>query len=270
MVMQLTAIPHLRWGVPPGTSAIAKVGRGEGEMVNTINIWINNYNRLTTTRALAAYFDDVSDCRVIVIDNASTYPPLLDWYRGCSYEVVRLEENLGHLAPWRTGLVRRRSKRGLYAVTDPDLDLTACPKDLLNVLELGLRRYPDRRKAGLGLEIGDLPACFPWRRKIRTHSARFWSSPLDDLFFDAPVDTTFALYRSGVSYLQDRRWSVKNCLRTNYPYIARHVPWYLDPRDLSEEERYYCEHANGSSNIAKCVREFGEPRSQRPRKRNLP
>ena len=221
-------------------------------------VWINNFNRLTTTRALVESLGRIPRARAVILDNASTYPPLLDWYDEAPCEVIRLDSNLGHLAPWLSGAVAGTSG-DFYAVTDPDLDLSACPADLLEVLRLGLERYPDRIKAGLGLVIGDLPACYPWRDDVIRHESVFWSQPLDDRFFAASVDTTFALYRAGHDYLGEG-WRYDPSLRTKEPYVARHLPWYLDPFHLDGEERYYFEHASGSSSLALRIRESDDPR----------
>lgn len=38
--------------------------------------------------------------------------------------------------------------------------------------------------------------------------------------------------------------SIKNAIRTDMPYSARHMPWYLDKNNLSDEEFYYIKHCN--------------------------
>ena len=58
--------------------------------------------------------------------------------------------------------------------------------------------------------------------------------------FRADIDTTFALYRP----LDRRRHGEGRALRTGPPYVARHLPWYLDSSNLSAEDAYYREHAD--------------------------
>jgi hypothetical protein len=41
----------------------------------------------------------------IIVDNASTYPPLLSWYETNPCKVIRLSINCGHRAPWEQGCV---------------------------------------------------------------------------------------------------------------------------------------------------------------------
>ena len=52
----------------------------------------------------------------------------------------------------------------------------------------------------------------------------------------APIDTTFALYRpniKGGAFFHDFM------IRTGGQYQAKHLPWYNDDDNLTEEERYY-------------------------------
>ena len=58
--------------------------------------------------------------------------------------------------------------------------------------------------------------------------------------FVAPVDTTFAAYRPGEPF------GKKPAVRTGHPYLARHLAWYVDTGNLTEEESYYREHASSA------------------------
>lgn len=210
----------------------------------TIPIYINNFNWLTWTRELASFFDDVAGVEVIIIDNASTYPPLLEWYdTQCRYRVVRLEYNHGCHAPWTSGTVlpreEHRSQFGsdYYIVTDPDLNFTGCPKDVVNVLVEGYERYPEITKVGVSLEIDDLPTDSLIGKPAAEWESQFWQRRRDSQFFDAGVDTTFGLYGAGVP-------CVGNCLRSDRPYTVRHEPWYLTSANLTEEHRFYFQNAS--------------------------
>jgi hypothetical protein len=198
-----------------------------------IPIYINNRNYLTSTRALVEFLREIKGACPIIVDNDSTYRPLLEWYEQCSVDVVRVR-NLGPRAPWMIHHPLMESCL-YYAVTDADLDLSGVPLDVLDVLRSGLECYPDRIKAGLSLEIEDLPdkASTPL---IQAWESRYWRQRLDARWWDADIDTTFALYRSG------REWTgIRPALRAARPYTARHRPWY---RIDSEESRYYEAHAD--------------------------
>ena len=66
-----------------------------------------------------------------IIDNQSTYPPLLEYYTRLPYPVYMLNKNVGHLSLWETGIFKQ-FKDSYYAYTDSDLEiLPNCPDCLL-------------------------------------------------------------------------------------------------------------------------------------------
>jgi len=189
---------------------------------------IITYNRLHLPKRMADFLFD-HGISPVFIDNNSDYPPLLEYYDKTRYEVIRMKENHGYKVVWEQDLLKQLNITGSYIVTDPDLDLTGIPYDFLKVLEQGLIRYPQYDKCGFSLEINDLP---PTDFCPAGYEKQFWQRPLDDMYFDAPIDTTFALYK--VPYHSFK------ALRTNRPYTSRHMPWYyFDFEDMPEDEQYY-------------------------------
>ena len=187
---------------------------------------IITYNRLTLPVSLANFVAQ-RGCEPVFVDNHSDYPPLLEYYNNSSYQVLRMPDNYGHKVVWTHNVLGILGIKGNYIVTDPDLDLTNIPDDFLQVLEEGLRRYPQYDKCGFSLEINDIP-----NQVTKDWEAQFWQHPLDPQYFHADIDTTFALYRAPFTSL--------NAIRTNRPYTAHHRPWYYDLVDkLPEDELYY-------------------------------
>lgn len=195
-------------------------------------IFVNNFNRLTSTRALAEWAAGLAGARVVILDNGSDWGPLLEWYARCPFEVRHLGGNRGHRAPWTCGAVAGVTTPH-YVVTDPDLDLSGCPSDLLEVLAQGLAQHRWATKAGVALETSDIPEGYPSRAFILATERAYWQRRVDGRFFKAPVDTTFALYRTGAEP------SCGPALRSDRPYVARHLPWYVTPESLDDEERHY-------------------------------
>lgn len=213
----------------------------------TIPIYINNYNWLTWPQALAEFFADIPQTEVIFVDNASTYPPLLDWYENeCPFKVIRLDTNSGPYAAWKKGaILPSHIHRGLfgseyYVVTDPDLSLEGCPKDVLERLIDGIERFPTANKVGLSLENENLPENSLLGMEAIRWEQKFWRNRFDDQFYKAAIDTTFALYSINTPQRKAMQ-NNQNALRSDRPYTARHLPWDLRPDNLSEEQLYYFE-----------------------------
>jgi hypothetical protein len=108
-----------------------------------------------------------------------------------------------------------------------------CPADAVEYFQWLLLRYPAFDQAGFGLRIDDLPEHFPHRDAVRTWEAPYWQTELEPGVYTAHIDTTFAVYRPGTGY------KVTEALRTGHPYLARHLPWYRDPRRPDAETAYY-------------------------------
>ena len=188
------------------------------------------YNRLTLPMKMADWLAE-RGVDPILLDNNSDYEPLLEYYETCPHEVIRLKNNYGCRAAWDVNLLDlpRIGKR--FIMTDPDLDLSGIPDNFLEVLEEGLKRYPQFSKCGFSLDINDLPEN-DYTNVVRTHEMQFWQKPLDDMYYEADVDTTFALCTA-------RKFTYTS-LRTNRPYMAKHIPWYYQKKaELPDDEQYY-------------------------------
>ncbi|WP_418982904.1 glycosyltransferase [Alistipes sp.] len=201
-----------------------------------IPIIINNYNRLEYPRRLIDYLTARGYDNIYIIDNHSTYPPLLKWYAECPFNVIRLKENVGYLSFNKTA-VHKMFADQYFVYTDPDvLPAEECPDDFLEYFYRLLQRYPEAAKVGFSLKIDDLPDHFADKKHVIAWESRFWEKPVEPDVYEADIDTTFALYRPNFP-VGSGRWGMR--LRTGGRYTARHLPWYIDSEHLSEEERYY-------------------------------
>lgn len=205
-------------------------------------IIINNRNRLTYLKQLIHSLTERGYHNIYILDNDSSYLPLLEYYKETPYHVIFLKKNVGYRALWETEVFKQFS-HDYYVYTDSDLELVEeCPADFLVVMHylLNQKRYKGIGKVGLSLLIHDLPDHFKGKAGVLAWEAKFWEQGVEKLAFSAPVDTTFALYRPkayGTARIP--------ALRMNFPYSARHLPWYERTQDLTEEQQYYYKHAEG-------------------------
>jgi len=200
----------------------------------TTPIIINNFNRLRYLQRLLAALSARGYENVYVIDNCSTYEPLLRYYRDSGLRVFRLDVNVGYLALWTTP-VGANFVGGYYVYTDVDIEpAPECPDDFIAHFRDVLSRYPDVGKVGFGLETDDLPASYDLRDQVVEHERGLLVDLVEPGLYRAPIDTTFALYRPGA---EGGAWIPS--IRTDRPYLARHLPWYTDSSHLDDEEIYY-------------------------------
>lgn len=209
--------------------------------VHQIPIIINSFNRLTTLKRLVASLEKRGYTNIYILDNCSSYPPLLEWLRTTPYEVIHLPDNLGFKALWRHKPSRKRFCSDYYIYTDADVELDEeCPDDILErMFEVLDKRYPNAFKVGPSIRIDDLPDCYDHKQEVIEWESRFFTRAEGNELFRAPIDTTFALYRPRIGL--SRRPSLES-YRMAAPYQIRHLPWYEDTQNLTDEERYYKEH----------------------------
>jgi hypothetical protein len=200
-----------------------------------IPIIINNRNRLTYMLRLITWLEKNDYKNIYIIDNDSSYPPLLEYYKSTPYKVFRLKENSGHLALWKTGIFKL-FQHDYYVYTDPDVvPVEECPSDVLSYFVELLNKYDSIEKVGFGLKIDDLPLQYEGREKVIDWEKKYWLNEVEKNVFDSELDTTFALYRP---YTNGAKW-VQKAFRTGGKYVARHLPWYENSSAPAEEDIYY-------------------------------
>lgn len=200
-----------------------------------VPVVINNFNRVIVLEQLVDWLRRAGMRRIYILDNASTYPPVLDYYRRIEgVTVVPLGKNIGFRALWRSRFFLSVAQH-YYVYTDPDvLPVQECPLDVVLHLHQVLMRFADKQKAGLGLKIDDLPDCYTRKNDVVQWEQKYWQRELAPGVFDAPVDTTFALYRPWAR----GGWWIPS-VRTGGPLLLRHMPWYADSNAPDDEERFY-------------------------------
>lgn len=208
--------------------------RNDSRNFYDIPIFIVSFNRLSHLEKLIERLESMGYTNIKIIDNASTYLPLLEFYNKTPYEVFRMEENMGHMVFWKSNLFDEYRK-DLYVLTDPDVfPIENCPKDFLEKFYMYLKNFPRIKKVGFSLKIDDIPKdaklyndIIKWEKPYNLFHIPFCQACASD------IDTTFALYLP--DYLDISRHFI-TAIRTNYPYQARHMPWYVRVNSVPTDE----------------------------------
>ncbi|MBR4383106.1 MAG: tetratricopeptide repeat protein, partial [Selenomonadaceae bacterium] len=101
-----------------------------------VPIFINARDRFGIMKRMIDWLLDAGYRKLIILDNRSTYPPLLEYYSALEsdsrFKVIRLEKNFGYKAIWLSGILERLKISTPYVYTDPDLlPVENCPKDFI-------------------------------------------------------------------------------------------------------------------------------------------
>lgn len=212
--------------------------------MSKIKVFVTMFNRLQKPKKFIEYLADTG-CEPILIDNNSTYPPLLEWYDDCPFKVHRFKINYRERVFWDSKLFNEYKDK-YYVVTDHDLSIEGIPNDYIEVLINGLDLNPNVTKCGLSLKIDDL-SDNEYTNHVKRFEGVYWHDKDNVGNYIAGVDTTFAVYDRD---RQNPGWDHGNkfffATRTPPPYTAKHLPWYLTKEDVlkDEDEKYYHIHCN--------------------------
>jgi len=208
----------------------------------SVPIIINSFNRLGYLKRQVKYLLDNEYTNIYIIDNNSTYLPLLEFYKESKLNVFYLSDNVGYLALWQSPVFDYFSDE-YYVYTDSDVvPDESTPNDFIKVFAALLDKYSFLDKVGFSLKIDDLPEESKLTIAIVEHELKFWVYGIGNAFYFSPIDTTFALYRPNAK----GGWWL-NSGRTQQPYVAQHLPWYEDEKSLSEDDSFYYNSTNKST-----------------------
>lgn len=209
-----------------------------------IPVYICNRNRLDGGfRRLVEWLLKIGMTKVIVIDNQSTFPPLLAYYKemGDKLDVRVQDANIGPRGFWERGYHTAIDTPYIY--TDCDLvPADTCPDGVIEMMLDALGKTEPAtvdggRKVGVGLRIDNLPDHFCKKDLVIKWESQFWRGERVSYApaFFASVDTTFAMYhpKQGFTYTG---------MRLDNPFVFEHVPWYSDESKPTEEDTFYKEH----------------------------
>jgi hypothetical protein len=216
--------------------------------------FIPAFNNPTYVRGILTQLSRFPGLKPVILDNASSYGPLLDLYaevdagRWDDARVIRLGCNAGPRAVWYNLTPMPR----YFCITDPDLEFNEnLPTDFLSYLMMLTETYTIG-KAGFALSLDDKELMLENRFRhceglmtIREAEARHWqvalppvASPGDrtsDPLYYATIDTTFALYNKKY-FDPDNPF---DAVRVAGRYACRHLPWYKNNGLSEDEEAFY-------------------------------
>jgi len=195
-----------------------------------LTIVINNRNRLSTTKKLV---DDLlyrDSTNIIIIDNESSYQPLLEWYKTLPSNIrILYSLNYGHHALFQSNVLNDIPEEWCF-YTDADIQLNPnMPKDYQQIM-FNLAHQYNYKKIGLALQIDDLPDHYALKEQVIRNESHWWENKIIENVYRADTDTTFCLIKKCDQF---------DSLRIAGDFTAKHMPWYLDLDNLSDEEQYY-------------------------------
>ena len=219
---------------------------------HSIPVIIINYNQLENLRNLVDFLQERKVENIIIIDNKSDYPPLLQYYENIKLEVTIefMQENYGHLVFFNNKHLQEKYGKGYYFLTDADiLPNPNLPSNFIEIMIKKMDRYFDKiLKIGFALDLETIPDTYPLKEKVCNWENRFWSNQIEKDVYIADIDTTFALYKPKYPL----KFNVHpdhfyKAIRLAGNFTCKHMGWYLDPKNLTEEQIHYMKTSSTSN-----------------------
>lgn len=211
---------------------------------STIPIFIISYNQYTFVKSMVEQLQKYST-NIYVIDNKSTYPPLVAYLKSIENQVkvLYMPENYGHRVCERDEIVKLGGDK--YIITDPDLLLNPnLPQNFIDILSNISDKY-EKGKVGFALDINSSLnlnlniMSSDNKMNIIDWESRFWINKINDNdyeLYNADIDTTFVLINR--KYYSPELYSG---IRVAGNFTCIHLPWLLnyDSNFLEGELKYY-------------------------------
>jgi hypothetical protein len=196
-------------------------------MVTDIPVVIIAWNNLTFVRNIVSQVQHITN-KVIIMDNASTYPPMFEYYNQLEafdknkFEIRRLPKNYGHTVCYDL----LDTLPDLFCMSDPDLQLN--PKMPINVIEhlVHISNTYNCGKVGFALDLSDHENFIkgPSGECIYPSQLQYWEKRIQSEHYEmyiAPIDTTFCLLNKKFKDI----WDFMH-IRIAGIFTAKHLPWY--------------------------------------------
>jgi len=192
---------------------------------------------------------------IILIDNNSTYPPLLEYYRaikeelGSKIDIRLLNYNYGS----GVYMTLKETLPPIFILSDPDLELNPRMPANFSEIMLDLSNKYGAYKIAAALDISEkdkLLQCnnYAGGKTIYDWETQYWKLRIPDSQYELykaghPQDTTFCLI--------NRNFPVENKIRVAGDFTAKHLPWYKNfiKDHISEEEQRFWKKNNRCSSI---------------------
>ena len=214
----------------------------------TVPLYVPTFNNPTYTRNFLNQVDGLNFSRIIILDNKSTYQPMIDLLAqiDSKYEVIRLEENYGPHYILRNPDYYK-TLPDIFSLSDPDVEF---PKNISGnfqeeMINVGIKyRFG---KVGFAIEVPseseflELVVNLDGKlRNMHEWEQQFWQNQIDktstgDPIFQTTLDTQFAIYNKEFFSPEERY----KALRIGGKFTSKHLGFYKESIVPKEESDFY-------------------------------
>ncbi len=230
-----------------------------------IPIFIIVHDRVEVLKKSVVSYENQINTPIEIIfhDVASTFPDCLHYLRTMKtkgHTVYRSEVNDHHTVNISiNNYLATHPECEYYVLSDPDIELDHVNGDILEFYLWLLDKYGKHLVVGPMLRINDIPDYYPKKKlAIKRHTQQFWSKKPEQLVWKnnptfiqhSPIDTTFQLVHKSNKCDYPRAG-----IRCYSPYSARHLDWYINPNNMTADQKYYSSNASSMAHWGRDIKQ---------------
>jgi len=214
----------------------------------TVPLYVPTFNNPTYTRNFLNQVDGLNFSRIIILDNKSTYQPMIDLLAqiDSKYEVIRLEENYGPHYILRNPDYYK-TLPDIFSLSDPDVEF---PKNISEnfqeeMINVGIKYRVCKVVFAIEVpsenEFLELVVNLDGKlRNMHEWEQQFWQNQIDktstgDPIFQTTLDTQFAIYNKEFFSPEERY----KALRIGGKFTSKHLGFYKESIVPKEESDFY-------------------------------
>jgi hypothetical protein len=219
-----------------------------------ITVFIGTFNRLDTLERTIGSYRRFGDYELVIVDNGSWHPDCVRllaeieklpevakiYSLPASMDMNDLSNNfVTAIDDWRS-----QTKSKWFAVSEADVSFDGADQGALDAY-VALAEETGRA-VGPHLCVDDIPHGYPLRNRVLSCESRLlyresMTQCLGIYYSPWQIDTTFHLFPRHQSF---RRLHM-DTVRVGPPYAAKHLDWYLDIHNPTDENRIYIHRVPG-------------------------
>mgnify|MGYP001567204621 CR=1 FL=1 len=215
-----------------------------------------------------------SPIKIVLFDHNTSYKPCLDYLDSVKdkYKVyvhrdkkflkfgdeIRRSRNQ-NLIKCIKDYIKHNQNINYICVTDTDIELLENTEDIFEKYVEYYKTYKNINQIiSTGIQINDIDKNYKFYDRVMRSELPHWKNKVDIKLnsgtlkcFKTATDTTFKLYHKSWFDSNPKTLYTDNSLRTDYPYVVKHLDWYITKKNITPDLKHYSKTSRNSHYMGK-------------------
>jgi hypothetical protein len=242
--------------------------------LNPIPIFIISFNRLVVLKeTIKSYYKYIkTPFEIIIWDTGTSFPDTLEYLESLRKNGIKIykeshqQYSLKHHLYTKLNAVienyfsTSKNKCCYYIATDPDISFhEETPGDVLEFYSFILDKFSNILKVGPMMKTDDIPDHYPLKQRvIETYLKRQYNKEMELIEFKNNIYKACSATLTPLGmYRRDTIFEKKILsFRCDCPYDAKHLDWYIDYKNMTNDQIFYMNVVGSANNMAHWSKEY--------------